>query len=136
LLRISGEHVYTISPLDEADSVQLFVEGARSARADFLMTDGDLAAITAICARVDGLPLAIELAAGRVRLFRPSALLARLERRLPLLSGGPREHAATQALPHVAWCHDLQPAEQPLFQKLAVYAGYRSKAIRLASLRS
>ena len=96
LLRISGEHVYTVSPLDEADRVQLFMERARSARANLLMTDGDLATITAICARVDGLPLAIELAAGRVRLFRPTALLARLERRLPLLSGGPRDHTPRQ----------------------------------------
>jgi predicted ATPase len=126
LLRVSGEHAYAVSPLDESDGVQLFVERARSARADFHMTDESVVAVHAICARVDGLPLAIELAAGRVRLFGPSALLARLERRLPLLSGGPRDHSPRQQALRatIAWSYDLlNPAEQALFQKLAVCVG-------------
>ena len=126
LLRISGEHAYAVSPLDESDCVQLFVERARSARADFHMTDDDVAAVHAICARVDGLPLAIELAAGRVRLFGASALLARLERRLPLLSAGPRDHSPRQQALRatIAWSYDLlNAAEQAMFQKLAVCVG-------------
>jgi predicted ATPase len=126
LLHMSGEDAYALSPLGQSDSVQLFVERARSVRADFHMTDENVVAVHAICARVDGLPLAIELAAGRVRLFGPSALLARLERRLPLLSGGPRDHSPRQQALRatIAWSYDLlNAAEQALFQNLAVCVG-------------
>ena len=81
-LRISGEHAYSVTPLDGSDAVQLFVERARAARADLVLTPADANTVDAICARVDRLPLAIELAASRVRVFEPAALLTRLERRL------------------------------------------------------
>ena len=126
LLHLSGEHAYAVTPLDEPDAVQLFAERARAARADFLMTAADGATIAAICARVDRLPLAIELAAGRVRLFEPSGLLARLERRLPLLSGGPRDLAPRQQTLQatIDWSYDLlDPREKVLFCKLAVCVG-------------
>jgi predicted ATPase len=126
LLRISGEYAYSVAPLEDHDAVQLFSERARAARADFALTGENAAAVAAICARVDRLPLAIELAAGRVRLFGPAALLARLEHRLPLLSGGPRDlPPRQQALREtIAWSYDLlDAAEQALFCRLAVCVG-------------
>ncbi len=133
-LRISGEHEFPVPPLalGAADaarhsaSVQLFVERARSVRPDFALTDESAADVAELCRRLDGLPLAIELAAARVKLFAPRAMLARLEDRFELLKGGPRDLPARhQTLREaVAWSYDLlDEAEQRLFRCMAVFVG-------------
>src|SRR5581483_4055075 len=86
----------------------------------------DIAAVAEICRRLDGLPLAIELAAARSRLFTPAALLARLTSRLRLLTGGMRDLPERQQTLHnaIAWSYDLlDPPEQALFRQLSVFAG-------------
>jgi non-specific serine/threonine protein kinase len=139
-LRRSGEHVMAIPPLalpragDPAsvtdvgavESVRLFVARARAARHDFVLTDGNAADVAALVERLDGLPLAIELAAARIAHLTPAALVARLERRLPLLTGGTPdlpERQRTMAAT-IAWSHDLLTTdEQVLFRRLAVFVG-------------
>jgi predicted ATPase/DNA-binding CsgD family transcriptional regulator len=138
-LRLAAEHVFPVPPLgvpDEAgataevtggsDAVRLFAARARAARPDFAMTDANAPAVAAIVRRLDGLPLAIELAAARLAALPPQALLARLDRRLALLTGGPRDAPDRQRTMRaaVAWSYDLlTPDEQALFRRLAVFAG-------------
>jgi predicted ATPase/DNA-binding CsgD family transcriptional regulator len=139
-LRISGEHEFTVPPLplpveDEtwtfeqiaaSDAVRLFVERAEAVHTGFRLTPANAWDAAEICRRLDGLPLAIELAAARVKVFPPHALLARLERRLPLLTGGPREAPARLRTMRdaIVWSHDLLDAgEQHLFRRLAVFVG-------------
>jgi non-specific serine/threonine protein kinase len=145
-LRLSGEQEYLTLPLslpdigsggpvaaDDAlrsDAVRLFVQRASAARADFNATPGALAAIGAICQRLDGLPLAIELAAARVRHLSPEALRDRLDMpdaaRLPLLVGGPRDQPVRLQTMRdtIAWSYDLlDETERALFQWLAVFVG-------------
>jgi non-specific serine/threonine protein kinase len=139
VLRISGEHVYPVPPLalppanasaiadvGAVPAVQLFVARAQAAHPRFALTEENAAAVAAICHRLDGLPLAIELAAARTPVLPLPALLARLERRLPLLTGGPRDAPARLRAMHdaIAWSYDLlSPQEQACFRRLAVFAG-------------
>jgi predicted ATPase/DNA-binding SARP family transcriptional activator len=140
VLRLYGEHELVVPSLrlpNRTDQVsptqltqyaatQLFVERAQVVRADFSATHENAPAIAQICVRLDGLPLAIELAATRVKLFPPQSLVARLERRLPLLRGGARDLPARQRTLRdtIAWSYDLlAPAEQMLFARLAVFVG-------------
>src|SRR5581483_11041379 len=107
-------------------AVQLFIERALDVRPDFAVTDETAAVIAEICARLDGLPLAIELAAARCKLLPPQALLARLENRLELLTSGARDLPPRQQTLRgaIAWSYDLLgPGEQALFRRMAVFVG-------------
>jgi predicted ATPase/DNA-binding SARP family transcriptional activator len=135
-LRLSQERRYQLAPLNlpsgdqtadaqlaQAPAVRLFVQRAQAARPTVEL---DYRAISALCRRLDGLPLAIELAATRARLLNPRELLARLEQRLPLLSGGPRDLPLRQQTLHatIDWSYQLlEPDQQALFRRLAVFAG-------------
>ena len=125
-LRVSGEQEYPLDPLDLEDAVALFVERARGADPRFLLTDENAAAVEEICGRLDGLPLAVELAAARTKLLPPDAMLALLDERLDLLSRGardlPERHRALRDT--VAWSYDLLgPDEKTLFAQLSVFGG-------------
>ncbi len=139
-LRLSGEHEYPVPPLRLPDPVEsraldalgrneavaLFVARAAAARHGFRLTAENAAAVRAVCVALDGLPLALELAAARCRTLAPQALLSRLEQRLDLLTGGPRDAPDRQRTLRatIEWSHDLlEPAERDLFAKLAVFAG-------------
>jgi predicted ATPase len=118
LLRIAGEREYPVEPLPEEDAVDLFRERAAVAE--------PLEAVHAICRRLDGLPLAIELAAARTRLLPPDQLLERLERALPVLTAGRRDAPERQRTLRstIEWSYDLlDEEEQRLFRRLAVFAG-------------
>jgi predicted ATPase/class 3 adenylate cyclase len=107
-------------------AVDLFIQRARDVKPDFVSTAETAAAIAAICERLDGLPLAIELAATRIKLLPPPALLALLEHRLPLLTGGARDLPDRQQTMcgTIAWSYDLlAPEAQRLFRRLAVFVG-------------
>ena len=121
-LELSSERVYDVPSLRENEAVELFVERAQQAGAEV----GVNGSIAAICTRLDRLPLAIELAAARVRVLEPKALLERLERRLPLLKGGAPDLPARQQTLYaaIAWSHDLlDEEERALFRRLSVFAG-------------
>lgn len=137
VLRIEYEREFPVPPLavptttDPANlaaspAVQLFVDRAQAAELDFALTTETAPVVAAICARLDGLPLAIELAAARVGQFSPPALLARLDKRLALLTGGPRDqpHRHQTLRATIAWSYDLlDPGSRQLFTRLAVFAG-------------
>jgi predicted ATPase len=139
-LHLSGEHELQVPPLDvpdpahlpeidalsQYDAVALFVERAQAVKSDFAVTSANAPAIAEICVRLDGLPLAIELAAARAKLLSPQALLARLEQRFDLLTGGPRDLPARQQTLRatIDWSYGmLGPDEQTLFARLAVFVG-------------
>jgi predicted ATPase len=139
LLRVSGEHAVEVGPLElphaarandpttaTAASVALFVERARAVKPDFEVTPQNVDAIAAICVALDGVPLALELAAAKSRMLTPAAMLARLDRRLSLLAGGPRDlPARQQALRRtIEWSTQLLGAdENRLLAQLGVFAG-------------
>jgi predicted ATPase/DNA-binding SARP family transcriptional activator len=125
-LHVAGEREYPVQPLRQDEAVALFVERAQEVQEDFALTDDNGVTVEEICERVDRLPLAIELAAARVRVLSPQALLARLDQRLKLLTGGPRDVPARQQTLRatIAWSHDLLSEEQrALFARLSVFAG-------------
>ena len=121
-LLLAAEQEYPVPPLVEQEAVGFFVARARAARPGF----SDYEAVREICARLDHLPLALELAAARVKALSPPQILERLEQRLPLLTGGPRDAPERQRTLRatIAWSYDLlAPTEQQLFRRLAVFAG-------------
>jgi predicted ATPase/class 3 adenylate cyclase len=121
-LHLAGEQEFGVDPLEATDAVELFLIRALAARRDFT-ANGEVAQI---CARLDGLPLAIELAAARVKVLSPQALLERLDQRLPLLAGGSRDAPERQRTLRatIEWSHELLSAdEQRLFARLAVFRG-------------
>ncbi len=126
-LKISGEQRYDVSPLpldDDGAAVRLFVQRAQQVKPGFQADDR--ATIAAICRKVDGLPLAIELAAARIALFTPKELLERLDKRLSVLSGGSRDLPARQRTLQATldWSYGLlTPEEQALYRRLSVFAG-------------
>ena len=125
-LHIAGERTYSVPPLVETESVNLFVERAQAADAEFAVTDENARAVAEICARLDGLPLAIELAAPRVRVLSPAALLRRLDDRLKLLTGGAHDLDERQRTLRatIEWSYELLPdAERALFAQLSVFVG-------------
>ncbi len=139
-LRVSGEHEYPVPPLALPDlshlpdletlsavaAVALFVQRAQSVQPNFALTASNAPAVAEICVRLDGLPLAIELAAARVKLLPPPLLLERLEKGLAFLTGGPRDLPARQRTLRdtIDWSHNLLAAdEQRLFRRLAIFAG-------------
>ena len=125
-LNVSVERTYPVTPLALDESVPLFVERARAAGADFAVTEENEAVVGEICARLEGLPLAIELAAPRVRTLTPAALLRRLDRRLALLTGGPQDLDERQRTLRgtIEWSYDLlSPGEQTLFTRLGIFVG-------------
>jgi predicted ATPase/DNA-binding XRE family transcriptional regulator len=139
-LHLKGEQLYPVLPLAvpppdplpsveellQVPAVYLFVQRARAVRPDFELTGANARDVAAICRRLDGLPLALELAAARLRMLSPAALLALMEERLRLLTGGwadapPRQQTLRAT---IAWSHDLlSPEAQVLFSRLSVFVG-------------
>jgi predicted ATPase len=121
-LRVHGECEFAVDPLLESDAVELLVQRARSVRRDFAPDEH----AKEICRRLDGLPLAVELAAARLRSLDSATLLERLDRRLPLLTGGARNAPERQRTLRatIEWSYDLLPDDlRALFARLAVFAG-------------
>jgi predicted ATPase/class 3 adenylate cyclase len=142
-LRLYGEQEYAVLPLalpdprvlppvrvlTQYEAVRLFVERARAIKADFEVNNQNAPAVAEICARLDGLPLAIELAAARVRLLSPHDMLTRLNNRLKLLKGGPRDLPTRQQTLRgtIDWSYELLTEEEKtLFGRLSVFSGGRT----------
>jgi predicted ATPase len=138
VLHLYGEHEYAVPPLaipaptrsftdvEQNPSVRLFVERAQAANHLFELTDDNAQAVAEICRRLDGLPLAIELAAARSKIFSAEAILSRLDSALDFLTGGARDLPARQQTLRntIDWSHTLLSGpEQKLFRRLAVFAG-------------
>ena len=146
-LHVRGEHVYPIPPLAlpatdlklmpveqlaQVEAIRLFCERAQAVKPDFALTDQNAAAVAEICLRLDGLPLAIELASARIRLFTPQALLERVGSRLKLLRGGARDLALRQQTLRAAidWSYELlDEGEQRLFALLSLFPGCTYDAV-------
>jgi predicted ATPase/class 3 adenylate cyclase len=146
-LRVRGEHLYTVPPLglpkeelrnptpealSHYEAVQLFVERARAVRPNFELTEENAGAVAEISLRLDGLPLAIELAAARIRLFSPQVLHERLGSRLKLLRGGARDLPERQQTLRdtIAWSYELLAAEEkPLFEVVSVFSSATFEAV-------
>jgi predicted ATPase len=140
VLRVTGEQTYPVSPLQlpdpkltasveqvgESEAVWLFVARAQAAKPSFGLTAGNVGAVAELCRGLDGLPLAIELAAARVRLLSPQAMLLRLGNRLALLTGGAQDLPARQQTVRATldWSYDLlDEPERRLLRRLSVFAG-------------
>jgi predicted ATPase len=140
VLHLTAEHEYPVPPLSipdlahlpdperlsQYDSVALFIQRARAIKPDFAVTNSNAPAVAEICHRLDGLPLAIELAAARIRLFPPDALLKRLTRRLDVLTGGSRDLPLRQQTLRatIDWSYSLLTDDvQRLFTRLAIFSG-------------
>lgn len=140
VLNLRGEHEYAVPPLllpetvegasierlAEYESIQLFVERSRAADPAFALSDENAGSVSEICRRLDGLPLAIELAAARIKLLTPREMLARLSDRLRLLTGGARDLPARQRTLRntLDWSYSLlNPDEQRLYARLGVFVG-------------
>jgi predicted ATPase/DNA-binding SARP family transcriptional activator/Tfp pilus assembly protein PilF len=126
VLHVSGEHVFPVAPLAEDDAVELFVQRAHLLEPTFARSVDNEDDLREICRRVDGLPLAIELAAARIRTLPPGALRARLDSRLGVLTGGPRDLPARQQTLRetIAWSVDLLGNRaRDVFARLAVFPG-------------
>jgi predicted ATPase/class 3 adenylate cyclase len=146
-LHVRGEHLFAVPPLslpataprhtsaehvERYEAIRLFVERARAVRTDFRLTDANAAAVAEICRRLDGLPLAIELATARINLFTPEALRERLGRRLHLLGSGARDVPARQQTLRatIEWSYQLlEPGEQRLFELLSAFSGAPFEAV-------
>jgi len=143
VLKVYGEQEYPVPPLElprpggllpidrlsQYEAVRLFIERAKAAKPDFSVTDENAPAVAEICMRLDGLPLAIELAAARIKLLTPSAMLQRLGSRLKLLGGGSRDLPERQRTLRgtIEWSFALlEEGEQVLFARLAVFSGGRT----------
>ncbi|MDQ2689937.1 MAG: adenylate/guanylate cyclase domain-containing protein, partial [Chloroflexota bacterium] len=125
-MHLAVEHVLAVEPMRVDDAVSLFEERATAVLASFAVTPDNRPAVEEICARLDGLPLAIELAAARINVLSPEAMLARLRDRLNLLTGGSRDRPARHRTLRaaLAWSHDLLDApERDLFACLSVFSG-------------
>ncbi len=150
-LRVHGEHLFAVPPLslptvapervsvDElgpCEAVQLFVKRAQAVRPDFRLTEDHAAAVAEICLRLDGLPLAIELATARINLFSPEALRDRLGSKLQLLRGGARDMPARQQTlsATLEWSYQLLEAgEQRLFELLSAFSGAALEAVEVVA---
>ena len=125
-LRIYGEQELPVAPLKEQPAVELFAQRAMSVRPNFAITSENSAAVREICARLDGLPLAIELAAARTKVLSPRAILERLQSRLQLLTGGALDLPERQQTLRktIDWSHDLlNESERKLFRRFSVFSG-------------
>jgi predicted ATPase/DNA-binding winged helix-turn-helix (wHTH) protein len=125
-LRIYEEQEFPVAPLEQNSAVELFAQRARTVRPNFVITSENADAIRQICLRLDGLPLAIELAAARTKVLSPSAILGRLQSRLQLLTGGARDLPERQQTLRktIDWSHDLlNEAEQKLLRRFSVFSG-------------
>jgi predicted ATPase/class 3 adenylate cyclase len=143
-LRVRPEHVYPVPPLSlpdprdrvaliaESEAVQLFTERARAVRPEFALDEGNAGSVARICLRLDGLPLAIELAAARLNLFTPDALLERLQRRLDVLGSGGRDLPDRQRTlwGAIGWSFELlDETECNVFEMMSVFSSTRLEAI-------
>jgi non-specific serine/threonine protein kinase len=139
-LRVGGEHEFAVPPLPVPDpeaitrsglledyaATRLFLERVRAVESDFQATESNARTVAEICVRLDGLPLAIELAAARIKIFSPQALLSRLDRSLDVLTGGGRDLPARQRTLRqaIAWSYDLlEEDEKRFFRKLGIFRG-------------
>jgi predicted ATPase/DNA-binding NarL/FixJ family response regulator len=139
-LRIQGEFEYAVQPLgtvapefrqqfdriEQSEAVTLFVQRAQASSPQFALTEANAPVVADICARLDGFPLAIELAAARLKVFSPEALLRRLSDRLTLLTDGPRDLPSRLRTMRdaIAWSYDLlSSVEQTVFQRIAIFGG-------------
>jgi len=125
-LGIEGETIFRVPSLVDNDATRLFVERAMKAEPRFKMTEGNVSAIAQICSRLDGIPLAIELAAARVKLFTPDQIAARLDDRFKLLTGGSRTALPRQQTLRalIDWSfQSLNETEQRALRRLAVFSG-------------